>query len=219
MYLWWSFCTLYLHACQLRVTIGNSGLCCCTCVTYFERRLTSLLVDSASALWALLCFRFVFYQYFFTKCIWMFVEYLEVSTSCLTMATAALFSASEHTHCTLVVCYSEWMTVALHSVFWASTEVVTALYSCYMTGAMWNCCRLGACSVYTIQPCTSLQCHFIQSHILRIQPCTSLQCHFIQSHILRMQVCLAVNLPPALLAEWAGSFTCCCNTGMEGILK
>ena len=30
MYLWW-FCTLYLHACQMRVTIGDSGLCCFLC--------------------------------------------------------------------------------------------------------------------------------------------------------------------------------------------
>ena len=184
MYLWWSLCTLYLH-------VGDSGLCCCTCVMYFECRLASLLVDSARALWALFCFRFIwwFYQYcFFTKCVWTFVEYLEVRTSCLTMATVALFSASEHTHCTLVVCYPEWMTAALHSVFWVSTKVVTVMFSCYMAGAMWNCCRLGACSAYTLQPCTSLQCHFIQSHILR------------------MQVCLAVNLPPALLAEWNRTF-------------
>ena len=32
----WSLCTLYLHACLVRVTVGDSGLCCCTCVTYFE---------------------------------------------------------------------------------------------------------------------------------------------------------------------------------------
>ena len=32
MYLWWSFCTLYSHACHVRV-VGDSGLCCCTCVT------------------------------------------------------------------------------------------------------------------------------------------------------------------------------------------
>ena len=38
LYLWWSLCTLYLHACKVRVTVGDSGLCCCTCVsTYFER--------------------------------------------------------------------------------------------------------------------------------------------------------------------------------------
>ena len=29
MYLWWSLCTLYLLACQVRVTVGGSGLCYC----------------------------------------------------------------------------------------------------------------------------------------------------------------------------------------------
>ena len=28
MYLWWSVCTLYLQACQVRVTVGDSSLCC-----------------------------------------------------------------------------------------------------------------------------------------------------------------------------------------------
>ena len=32
-----SLFTLYLLACQVRVTIGDSGLCCCVCVTSFER--------------------------------------------------------------------------------------------------------------------------------------------------------------------------------------
>ena len=32
-------CTLYLHTCQVRVTADDSGLCCCTRVTYFERLL------------------------------------------------------------------------------------------------------------------------------------------------------------------------------------
>ena len=36
MFLWWSLCTLYLHARQVRVTTGNSGLCCCTCVIHFD---------------------------------------------------------------------------------------------------------------------------------------------------------------------------------------
>ena len=57
--LWWSLCTLYLPARQVRFTIGDSGLCCCTCVTYFECKLTPLLVDSARALWASFCFRFI----------------------------------------------------------------------------------------------------------------------------------------------------------------
>ena len=37
MCLWRSVCTLYLHVCQVRVTVGDSGLCFCTCVTSFER--------------------------------------------------------------------------------------------------------------------------------------------------------------------------------------
>ena len=45
-------------------------------------------------------------------------------------------------------------------------------------------------------------------------------CHFMQSHI-RNGVCVfSCNLPPALLAEWLGSFTCYCgNTGVERIPK
>ena len=37
MYLYWSLYTLYLLVCRVRVTVGDSGLCCCACVTYFER--------------------------------------------------------------------------------------------------------------------------------------------------------------------------------------
>ena len=37
-------CTLYLHMCQVRVTVGDLGLCC-TCVMYLERQLTPLRVD------------------------------------------------------------------------------------------------------------------------------------------------------------------------------
>ena len=52
---------------------------------------------------------------------------------------------------------------------------------------------------------------------------TSLQCLFIPSHICGVRVCLCVftsNLPPALLAERPGSFTCYCgNTGMQLIPK
>ena len=29
IYLRWSLCTLYLQACKVRVTVGDSGLCCC----------------------------------------------------------------------------------------------------------------------------------------------------------------------------------------------
>ena len=37
---------MYLHACQVRVTVGDASLRCCTCVTYFEREFTPLCVDS-----------------------------------------------------------------------------------------------------------------------------------------------------------------------------
>ena len=36
MHFWWSVCTLYLNACQVRATVGDSGLCC-ICVKSFER--------------------------------------------------------------------------------------------------------------------------------------------------------------------------------------
>ena len=36
MDLWWSLCTLYLHAFQVKVTVGDSDLCC-PCVAYFKR--------------------------------------------------------------------------------------------------------------------------------------------------------------------------------------
>ena len=57
---WWSFCTLYLLACQVKVTAGDSGLCYYVCVTSFERKLAPLFVDSAQALWASFCFRLCF---------------------------------------------------------------------------------------------------------------------------------------------------------------
>ena len=48
MYLWWSLHTLYLCACQVRVTVGDSGLCSCVCVRYFKRQLTPLWVVTVS---------------------------------------------------------------------------------------------------------------------------------------------------------------------------
>ena len=105
--------------------------------------------------------------------------------------------------CTLVVYDSESVTNFTHHSSNIHRSEYTALFGCYMAGATWNCCRLGAYSVYTIQPCTTLQCHFIRTRIRR------------------MHVCLfSCNLPPALWAEWAGSFTCYCgNTGVERIPK
>ena len=62
MYLYWSLWTMYWHACQMTVTVGDSGLCC-TCVAYFESYLTPLCVDSERALWASFCFRSVIQLY------------------------------------------------------------------------------------------------------------------------------------------------------------
>ena len=56
-----------------------------------------------------------------------------------------------------------------------------------MAGATWNCSRLGASPVYTMRPCTMS---------LQAKPHTWGVCVF------------SCNLPPALLAEWPGSFTC-----------
>ena len=49
-------CTLYLHACQVRVTVGNSGLCCCTCATFFE------LINSL-VYWFSKCLHFSFHAW------------------------------------------------------------------------------------------------------------------------------------------------------------
>ena len=40
-----------------------------------------------------------------------------------------------------------------------------------------KCCRLSASSVYTIQPCTNLRCHLIQSHLGRVYVCLAVTCH------------------------------------------
>ena len=52
-----------------------------------------------------------------------------------------------------------------------------ALFGCCMAGATWYCCCFCASPVYTIQPCTSLQCHFIQSHIGRVYVWLAVSCH------------------------------------------
>ena len=63
-------CTLKftLHAYQVRVIVGDSGLCCCACncITSFKHHLSRelpLCVDSAQLLWATFCFNFFLYFY------------------------------------------------------------------------------------------------------------------------------------------------------------
>ena len=46
-----------------------------------------------------------------------------------------------------------------------------------MAGATWNCCCRSARSVYITEPCTSLQCHFIWSHMRWVHVCLAVTCH------------------------------------------
>ena len=82
----------------------------------------------------------------------------------------ALFSALEQTRCAHVGCDSEWVTIHLWRVVLISTEVM-----------YWQRCLvvawLGASFLCTIQTCTTLQCHFIQSHIGRVYACLAATCH------------------------------------------
>ena len=83
----------------------------------------------------------------------------------------SLTSAVEQTQCSHVARHYEWVTVSFYSALKKNIHcnfVQTALFACYMASVVQNCCRLGTCSVYTIQPCTSLQSHFIQSHIHKV---------------------------------------------------
>ena len=86
------------------------------------------------------------------------------------------------------------VTVAFYSAFLNIHQngVLTTLFGCYMAGATWNCCRLGARSVYTMQPCTSLQCLFIGSRHVWLAVKHQVTYLLIRSHILRMHGRLAV---------------------------
>ena len=47
----------------------------------------------------------------------------------------------------------------------------------FMAAATWKCCCHSTGSGYTIQLCTSLQCHFIQSHICRVHVLLAVTSH------------------------------------------
>ena len=55
-----------------------------------------------------------------------------------------------------------------------------------MAHATWNCCHLGASSVYTIQPCISLQCDFIRSHKCRVHVSSAVTCQWLCQTFLRL---------------------------------
>ena len=67
------------------------------------------------------------------------------------IAYIALFSALL-SRLTVLVCGSAWVTSFYSAFFEYPPKWCT--YSAGMAGATWNCSRLGASSVYTIQPCT-----------------------------------------------------------------
>ena len=74
-----------------------------------------------------------------------------------------LFSAVKKTHCALVVC--DWMgdcsvvAQCISNVHWSGNSTVWLLHGwCHLK------LLLCQCSMYTIKPCTSLQCHFIWGH-------------------------------------------------------
>ena len=81
---------------------------------------------------------------------------------------SVLFSVYEQTHCASVIIMCLWMSdLPQQACFWISAKVVTALFGCYVTavaGAMWNWCCVSMRSVFTIQPCTSLQRYLIGKH-------------------------------------------------------
>ena len=96
----------------------------------------------------------------------------QMNLKSFTMVTIAPFSASKQTHCDLVVCY--WMSDSSFTQHVKSGDRTVQLY---MAGATWICCCLGTCSAYTIQPLTSLLCHFIQSYICMVYMCLAVTCH------------------------------------------
>ena len=68
------------------------------------------------------------------------------------------------------VILKEWLyPLRAHIFIIHQSGVLTVVLAC--------CRRLGASSVDTIQPCTSLQHHFIQSHICRVYVCLAVTCH------------------------------------------
>ena len=83
MYLWWSLCTLYLHACQMRVTVDDSSLCCCTYVFW-------ALISSLVCWFRTRALGLVLFQIYVNTCQ---TPHLKMGPNCFTMAAVALCSA------------------------------------------------------------------------------------------------------------------------------
>ena len=114
----------------------------------------------------LLCALVIKYQDIKHKCLFIYMNtfwapHLERSPKHFTMPSIVLLSLRLHSsHMQLWMRDSCFMQRILN-IHWGGYSAVQVLHGqCHV-----KCCRLGASSVYTIQPCTSLQRHFIQSHI------------------------------------------------------
>ena len=98
--------------------------------------------------------------------------------NCWLLLHRAILCSQANNALLLHVILNEWPQPFFEASFYIHWScVLTALVDCYMAGVMWNCCNLGTCFVYTIQPCTSSQCHFMQSHIRWVHGSLAVTCH------------------------------------------
>ena len=76
-------------------------------------------------------------------------------------------------------CWSVEWSEQFPVIAWCSVLVhmICSLYEFTLGWCHVKCCCFGASSVYTIQPCTRLECHFIQSHMGRVYACLAVTCH------------------------------------------
>ena len=83
------------------------------------------------------------------------VDLLKLDFDWLMVAYIVLLSARslEQTQCTGRSFYTSDQ-LFYSAFFWVEYPLKWCTYSTGMAGATWNCSRLGASSVYTIQPCT-----------------------------------------------------------------
>ena len=151
---------------MLRILFCSSWCCCCCCCC-----------SSCCFCWYCCCWSVGTATAGFT--IKHTVIIIIIITDCFYMV---LFSALKQTHCAHVTCDPEWLypfiaplvhhttthSKVIHKLYVCLAVichhprgVLTALSGCYMAGATWKYCHLDTCFV-TIQPCTSLQCPFIQ---------------------------------------------------------
>ena len=125
-------------------------------------------------------------------------------TDCLIFAfPLALFSALEQPALLSHVTLREWQCSFLQRVLNIHRSgVLTPRFGCYIGGATWNCCCLGARSVYTTQPCIMSR-HFKQNHIRGVLACLSVTCHL---HVWQNDRDL---LPATVIQRWNGyQFLC-----------